>query len=310
VSKVRFLKTPKQDNRKFGNGKPFSVVIFCHNRSELLEQSILSVLNANDFNNWNFIVVQQIFNSEVDKVLNKYDKEIDLLLRFPDIGHGVLGNINYGRLIGTSCAFELFASDLVLGIEEDTQISNDALTFIQHQYNLRFEDSNFRGINLCSYIPYSFENRDSYSLLRFGISGQAGALTSKTWKKFSLSELLKDIGNDEWASRMEPLLKTGYMVHPNNSRLFDQGWAGYSSPFSKETDESFSRQHLSWVNQYVTDSAKYIHQDRLGVWRKDAIIYKRRHNLYFKLRRFESLIYLYRLWKIVKLPLLKNHVEK
>lgn len=308
--KDRFFKKTKLDSYKFGNAKSFSIVIFCHNRSELLEQCILSVINSDNFKYWNFIVVQQIFNSDVDKVLNKYDKEIDLLLKFPDIGHGVLGNINYGRLLGTSCAFELFASDLVLGIEEDTQISKDALTFIQHQYNLRFKDPNFKGINLCSYIPYSFENRDSYSLLRFGISGQAGALTSKMWEKFNLSELLRDIGDEEWASRMEPLLKTGYMVHPNNSRLFDQGWAGYSSPFSKETDDSFSRQHLSWVNQYVTDSAKYIHQDRQGVWRKDAIVYKRRHNLYFKLRRFELLLYLYKLWKFVKLPLLKNYVEK
>jgi glycosyltransferase involved in cell wall biosynthesis len=310
VREDRFLKKIEQDNRKFGDRKPYSVIIFCHNRSELLEQSILSVLNADNFQDWNFIVVQQIFNSEVDRVLNKYAKEIDLLLRFPDIGHGVLGNINYGRLLGTSCGFEFFSSDLVLGIEEDTQISKDALTFIQHQYNLRFKDPKFRGINLCSYIPYSVENRDSYSLLRFGISGQAGVLTSKTWGKFNLSELLSDIGNEEWASRMEPFLKTGYMVHPNNSRLFDQGWAGYSSPFSKETDDSFRRQHLSWVNHYVTDAAKYIHEDRLGVWRKDAIIYKRSHNLYFNLRRFQSFIFFYRLWKFVKLPLLKDFVER
>jgi hypothetical protein len=310
MSRSKFAKSAGIPTRKFGHEKTFSVVIFCHNRSQLLEQSILSVINADDFRNWNFIVVQQIFNPEIDNVLNLYDKEIDLLLRFPDIGHGVLGNINYGRLLGTSCAFDLFASDLVLGIEEDTQISKDALTFIQHQYDLRFKDPNFRGVNLCSYIPYSVENRDSYSLLRFGVSGQAGALTSKTWGKLKLSEMLKDIGEEEWASRMEPLLKTGYMVHPNNSRLFDQGWAGYSNPFSEETDDSFSRQHLSWVNQYVTDSAKYIHRDRMGLWREDAIVYKRTHNLYFKLRRFESLLKLYRVWRFVRLPLLKNYVER
>ncbi len=286
----------------FGFERKFVVVIFTHARAELLEQSLTNFSVAKDRENWLLIVVQQAGSKSIDRILKKYESDITLTIKFVDIGFGVLGNINYSRLLGTSIAFNQFKANLVLGIEEDTKISKDSLQFIGAIYKKYRLRPDFRGVNLCSNLPYDSTLANSFSTLRFGLSGQAGAITLRTWKKMKLSRLLRNIGEEEWASRMEPIMKTGFVVHPNNSRLFDQGWGGFSSGKLDSSSEGFILQHKSWVGEYIPNSHDYVKENKKGVWRQDAIVYKFWQNPYFSLRRFSSARLLYKFWKFLRLP--------
>lgn len=288
----------------FNRGKDYCAVIFTHSRANLLEQSIENFLGAEEKNGWSLVVVQQAGSPEIDRVLKDFEKEIGLLVRFNDIGKGVLGNINYSRLMGSSIAFDLLGSQIVLGIEEDTKISKDALFFIEQMQKKYGKKKRFRGVNLCSLLPLDDDLKSSYSILRFGLSGQAGAINRKTWEKFDLDSLLRNIGEEEWASRIEPIMKTGFIIHPNNSRLYDQGWGGYSSSALNSSSQSFITQHASWVGNYVPEGKDYLHKDMTGVWRSDAIPYKSWHNFYFDFRRKLWARKLFKVWKLFKLPII------
>jgi hypothetical protein len=288
--------------QSFSGGKNNIAVIFTHSRATLLEESIVSFLEAIGSESWSLLIVQQAGSLEINQILKKYEQKITLLMRFNDIGKGVLGNINYSRLLGTSIAFDQFSAELVLGIEEDTKISKDSLVFIE-QMQLRYGfNSRFRGVNLCSRLPLNPDLMNTYSILRFGLSGQAGAINLKTWQRINLHNLLKDIGEEEWASRIEPIMKTGFVIHPNNSRLFDQGWGGYSSAELGPDSESFVTQHASWVGDYLPTEKSYVRQDMPGVWRHDAIFYRPWHNIYFDLRPKKAARFFYKFWKFIRLP--------
>jgi hypothetical protein len=287
----------------FNHGKANCVVIFTHARANLLEQSIQNFLEAEDKEEWSLVIVQQAGSLEIDRVLKDFESEINLLVRFCDIGEGVLGNINYSRLIGTSMAFDLLGAQIVLGVEEDTKISKDALVFIQKMQMKYGKRRRFRGVNLCSLLPLDDNLKSTYSILRFSLSGQAGAINRNTWEKFDLDFLLRNIGDEEWASRIEPTMKTGFTIHPNNSRLYDQGWGGYSGSGLDSSSQSFVTQHASWVGDHVPKGKVYLQKNMDGVWRSDAIPYKSRHNLYFDFRRKLWARKLFKVWKIFKLPI-------
>lgn len=294
----------RERTKGFNGGKANCVVIFTHARANLLEQSIQNFLTAEEKDGWSLVIVQQAGSSEIDRVLGDFESEIDLLVRFSDIGQGVLGNINYSRLIGTSMAFDLLGAQVVLGVEEDTKISKDALVFIQKMQIKYGKRKRFRGVNLCSLLPLDDNLKNSYSILRFGLSGQAGAINKNTWRRFDLAFLLRNIGAEEWASRIEPIMKTGFTIHPNNSRLYDQGWGGYSSAALDSSSHSFLTQHASWVGDYVPEGKNYLHKNMTGVWRSDAIPYKPWHNFYFDFRRKLWARKLYKVWKLFKLPII------
>jgi hypothetical protein len=122
--------------------------------------------------------------------------------------------------------------------------------------------------------------------------------------------LLDDINREEWASRIEPYLRTGFMITPNNSRLLDKGWGGTSAPDSSPDDPRFIKIKKSFVENYDNLHGSYQLEDVEHGWRWDAINYRARHNRYFYLRDFEIARTIYRLWKILKLPNLKKRIHK
>lgn len=257
-----------------------SIVVFANSRAVLLDQCIESVLNAYGSNNWRKILILQLGFEDVESVVKKHEKYFDLVLKGKKQYENTLANINQNRIIGTSLCFDLLDSDIVLGIEEDTSIGYDALLFISEMYNLYESEKAFRGVNLGSFEANTIENRYSYSLLRFGLHGQAGALTRKTWANFKLNDLLKDIEKIGWDSKIESYLKTGFLATPNSSRLLDQGWGG-THQSNDPNSPYFANQRSSWVGTKPIPIRKFQHKNILHTWRKDARIY----------RSYESFIY-------------------
>lgn len=257
-----------------------SIVIFANSRPQLLRNCIESVLGAYENEQWKKVLVLQTGYQAVEDTFKEYEKHFDLAVRIKKQQQTILGNINQNRILGTSICFDLLNSDVVLGIEEDASIGYDSLHFIDEMCAHFGTNKKFRGVNLGSLEPNTEENRYSYSLLRYGLHGQAGALTRETWDKISIPKLLMDIDSSGWDSRIESYLKTGFMVTPNASRLLDQGWDGTHQP--KDPNSSyFVNLRISWVGSDPFPVNKFKRIDIQHTWRKDAQNFQ----------RFESFVY-------------------
>ncbi len=285
------------------------VVIFCHSRAELLEVAIQSFIAAEESEDWSLVVIQQIGHHEVDSVLQKYSKEIDYLHSFLPVSNHYLANINHSRLTGWKIAFTDLKSNFVIGIEEDTSISRDALIFSKFVFLKYASHPRFRGINFTSFYGLNQDLLHTYTLRRFGLSGQCGGLPRSTWKRFDLAALCTLGSDEEWASHIEPIMKTGFTVFPNQSRALDQGWGGTSNPSGQSTDEYFLRHKQSWVGDHACRESFSRFDIREDIWRFDAILYNRLHNLYFSLRENSSLQLVYKVLRRFGFPNLKTMIH-
>jgi len=293
------MNTAKQEMVNSDSKK--SIVIFAFSRADLLRECIRSVMDAEESANWNKILVHQLGHLDVQEVVSTFSDEFELILQLKKQKHEILGNINFNRIVGMAVGFDLFESEIVLGIEEDTIIAFDALIFINEMFDLYKSRRAFRGINLGSLEIKTAANLHSYSLLRFGLHGQAGALTRRTWNKLTLKELLTNISAEGWDSKIEYYLKSGFMVTPNSSRLLDRGWNGTHAP-TDSMHPYFENQRLSWNGNQRTSHEKYIRVDQQHTWRSDAIKYQKRHSLFFYLRSTNLGQKIFVGWKRLQLP--------
>lgn len=285
------------------------VVIFCNSRAELLETAIRSFVSATNSENWKLVVVQQVGCLEVDSVLEEYSEVIHCLYKFSPVSDHYLANINHSRLTGWEIAFDTFESNFVIGVEEDTSIARDSLIFTKFIFDEYGQHRNFRGINYTSFLEKNPELLHTYTLRRFGLSGQCGGLPRRTWEKFD-RECLRDLGSSqEWASHIEPIMKTGFTIFPNQSRAIDKGWGGTSNPDSQPTDEYFIRHAQSWVGDHSCQNVFSRTEGWAEVWRVDAILYKPRHNIYFALREKLFLQKVYGILRRLGFPNLKSIIH-
>jgi hypothetical protein len=270
-----------------------AIVIFAYARAELLRDSIQSILGAAGSQDWSKVIVCQLGHEDVERVVREFENNFDLVLRLKGQHESTLGNINQNRLVGTSICFDLFKSEIVLGIEEDTMIGYDALAFIDRMV-LRYGSKRaFRGVNLGSHETKTEGNLHTYSLIRFGLQGQAGVITRRTWKKLSEQKLLDNISSQGYDSWMEYCLKSGFMVTPNASRFLDRGWIGTHVP-TDSMHPYFEKQRLSWVGTNAFTIRDFERVDLVHSWRKDAKTYRRKDSIFFFLRRIPTVYLIYK----------------
>jgi hypothetical protein len=282
------------------------VVIFCHSRAELVETAIRSFVNAQDSENWTLVIVQQLGHSEVDSVLQKYSSEIDYLHTFLPVSNHYLANINHSRLLGWEFSFTNLKANFVIGIEEDTSIARDLLVFSKFVFEKYGDHPKFRGINYISFLGLDSKLLHTYTVRRFGLSGQCGGLPARTWKKFNLAHLRALGSKEEWASHIEPIMKSGFTVFSNQSRALDQGWGGTSNPKSVPADEYYIRQQSSWVGEHSCEELFSRLDGQEDIWRKDAILYSAWHNFYFSFRANRALQICYKVLRKLGFPNLKS----
>jgi len=281
------------------------IVVFCHSRAKLLQRCLSSIVNAEKFSGWKLIVVHQKGYNDVDKVLAKYKKFIDIVISINPKFDFPLGNINNNRIIGTKIGFDFCKADYLLGVEEDNLISKDALNFIDFACKKYEKNNSFRGVNLGSLEYGKSIGKEGYSLLRFGLHGSAGVLTKKTWKEIKKKKLWDfDLNDDNcaWDAKIEFYLKTGFMVTPNLSRNLDLGYGGSFAPASK-SDPYFSAIRKSWFIGEKRSNIKYMERQINHKWRRDAVEFKEAHSIiyFFRTKNFMINLSKYlRLTKVIK----------
>ncbi len=268
----------------FGRRKVVCVSTF--SRTELLRECLTSIVKARKHVDITLLVVKQDNQPGVSQVLEAFSDEINILIHTSGEGRTPLQNINFNRILCYEYSFNLLGADYVLAIEDDCVISEDAICFADVMFR-RYENSRyFRGINLGSKETQCSE--DSYSLLRYGLMGQAGVITHKTWAHFSLKKLKTNAKRFPFDSLVEPYLKSGFMVTPNRSRMNDRGWKG--THFNTDSsDIHFEAIAKSWINdRKLKITPNYVNEEMMHSWRDDVRNFQLRNQPEYLLRLFLS----------------------
>jgi hypothetical protein len=257
------------------------LLVLCHSRAAHVEKCLESFFSARGSEEYRVVVVRQVGFDDVRDVVETFRSRLSLLIELEG-DDSPEESIRRNRFIGYFACYQTLDSEIVLAMEDDVCISTDALEFIEQAY-VRYESNrHFMGINLGSVEPLGDELVDSYSLVRYGIHGQASVLARRTWKRLLKSRIITENPGGHFDSAIEGLLKRGFMVTPNNSRHLDFGYGGTHAPERTDNDY-FSRIHRSWVGESVV-SAKDFHLKQIRHhWREDAVAYRWWANPYYRL---------------------------
>lgn len=255
-------------------------LILCYSRADLLKQCLSSCLEARGSDEYSLVVVRQTGNDEVRQVLDSLRDRIRLMVEVDGWGRPE-ENIRRNRFLGYFACYETLGAEIVLAVEDDVQISSDSLEFINQMYLRYMDHPRFMGINLGSVEPRSADLLDSYSLLRYGLHGQASVLARRTWKAILESPVVQYRSQGHFDLAIEPILRRGFMVTPNNSRHLDSGAGGTHAP-TRSIGDYFSQIEQSWVGNIVSEELDFRHRQIPHSWRADAVQYRGWMNPYYR----------------------------
>ena len=171
----------------------------------------------------NKIFLVQKSGVNLTEIIDKRKDKKTTVIEIPPASNSALVNINMNRWNSQIIAFDLMQSDWSLVLEEDIQLSLQAISFVTHLMNLYFYEEDFRGINLGSYETSG--SIGEYSLVNQGLHGQGSALTSKTWKQIKNQVRPIDLGKYAYDWLVEPVYRDGFVLVPNRSLFIDHGWS-------------------------------------------------------------------------------------
>lgn len=260
-----------------------SILIIGFNRPHLLDNCIKSVLAADKESLFRKVLVLQKGDPECEKLAISYKSKFDLVTFVEGANLSTIENISRNRYLGYQLCFKILLSDLVIALEEDVEISVDALAFSLEMHE-RFKSSKqYRGINFGSSIPREKSKPDTFSLMRYGIMGPASAITSRTWERYNFDKLIRS-KNLDWDGAMEPYIKTGFMVTPNLSRYLDLGTQGVHAR-AGISDSYFKMLQESFVGNLKLNSTDYRIDNTKQDWRRDAILWRKNQDFIFFVRK-------------------------
>lgn len=264
------------------NTKKPTIAIVSYSRAALLRNCLNSLLRAQNIEDFNIVIVQQIGNDEVEKVIQEFSHIFQIIVKVSGLERNTIQNISFNRLLAAELGFSHLRSEYVLNLEDDVEISADALRFVQFSYDKYSNDVRFRGVNLGSLENLSNEHEVTYSRIRFGVQGPAFALTRNSWRNSRVSLLIENDFSELYDGYLESYVKTGYMITPNKSRVIDLGVAGTHTPES-HTDPYFARMAESFVGDTLSDGDFMLQQVHHS-WRYDAFPYRPCQNLIFEFK--------------------------
>jgi hypothetical protein len=239
---------------------------------------------------YNKIFVLQLGNKEVEALIHQYaDPKTDIIemdgsLRNP------LQNMNLNRWTALKTAFDNYACDWVLSVEEDIEVARETLLFIEEVYARFNHDQYFRGINLGSSLDLP-KLVSTYSLQRFGVHGCGTVMTKDTWnriKRWRIERTLNDFALD---GAIEGIMKTGFMVTPNVTLYLDNGWDAGTHTKGTGQEPFYVLNRKSWHTRVDNFANHFELFETVIPWREDCIPYRETDNSYFQFRAIISRLF-------------------
>lgn len=267
-----------------------SIGVATFSRADLLHQCLSSIIRARNSRDIPLLVLHQIGDEKVANVINLWRPHIDCLIELNSKGKTPLQNINFNSILLRTIAFDHMDSDWFLGIEEDVIIGGDSINFIESMMDKYINNKAFRGVNLGSNIPRNNSQLNFYSRIRWGMQGQASAVTKHTWKKINLTLLKKNSAWNGLDGMMENHLKSGFMCTPLLSRYLDKGWHG-THGYGDPNHEYYRQFEKSFVDLSPSLRMDYLESKVHIPLRDDVLIYNSKHTVYQVLKNKFSYTY-------------------
>ena len=242
-------------------------------RAGHLDNCLASIVKAKGSREISLIVVHQLGDPEVKEIIAKWRPHIQFLIELDSKGKNALQNINFNSILLRSIAFDIMESDWFLGVEEDVVIGGDSIAFIECMMKKYFKKKAFRGVNLGSNLPRDKFHIDQYSKIRYGMQGQASAITQRTWKKFKINRLNQNSLWNGLDGIMENKLKSGFMTTPLLSRYLDEGWGG-THGFGDPEHEYYQLFERSFIDLPENHPIDYVESKIKVPLREDAVLYR------------------------------------
>jgi hypothetical protein len=248
------------------------ITVNAYSRDESIEKCLNSIVRSIGGRAIPLIVVYQTGFVRVSEVIAKNAEFISRIIEVDGGERTPLENINHNRFLAYDMAFNELKADWVLAVEEDVILSKDAVAFTEFIIGEVSGHRFFRGINLGSREPFDERLFNTYSLLRYGLHGQASVIGKKTWRFIQKRRLSAKFSTHGFDSLIESHLKIGFMVTPNLSRSLDTGWDGTHMP-SDRNDSYFKEMNESFVFE-MDPPSNYFPLNILHRWREDLEIYR------------------------------------
>jgi len=260
------------------------VAIIGHSRPHLLNNCIESLIAAKNQEIFTKILIIQRGNLEVESLACKYQKHFDLLIFVTRNGSST-ENISLNRYLAYTVGFEQYLADYVTVLEDDVEISSDALVFSDEVFQTFKKKKDFRAVNFGSGVPFDRTNLMTFSRVRYALQGPASLLPKGSWDQFNLRKLIKRAEVEIFDGTLETYIQTGFVVMPNCSRYCDFGINGTHST-DGTTSNYFEKIKDSWAGRNVPETDKFDESFLDQNWRHDCKKYRSYANPYYILRHF------------------------
>ena len=264
------------------------VVLLAYSRPTLLRQCLDSLYNASGSEQTIKVLVLQPGNAEVEELIGRRADDSTVTIRSPAQGSTPTQRMMSQFWLGIEVALAHSDRDWIMTLEEDSLLSEDALTFVDVMHMRYRGHTHFRGVNLGS-VEVDAGLRGTYSLLRYGFMGHAGALPRRHW---ALAHRLLAKGSSRYAPfdcEVEAALKTGFMVTPNLSKSMNFGWIdGTHVTDEPSVRAHFERMRQSW--EMGDHAGPYRRHDIDQGWRHDAVPFLLRDDPRYTARLMKSLV--------------------
>lgn len=258
------------------------IAVIGYSRPNLLENCIVSVINSESHERYFKILICQRGHEEVHSVSEKYRQTFDLIVEVERTSN-YISAISKNRYLAYQLAFDHFQADFVVVLEDDVEISTDALVFSENIYSTFKKSRTFRAINLSSGVPFDPKHTRTFSKVRYALNGPASILPRRSWNSLKKRNLMQKSEYEIFDGTFETYIQTGFVVMPNSARYLDHGRNGtHSNEYSDKSyfDKLESSFNFDLIQQKEPYLENYVNQN----WREDCVRYSSSKNGYFLLR--------------------------
>ena len=262
-----------------------SILVCSYNRPRSVASLLDKLARCKDFESYKLIVICHEEMVEAFGVVKSFAEGRRNMQVIPVNGSGksAIENINNNRLLGLSYCFDMLNSEYVVTLEDDSYPAWDALAFCEEMHRRYWKDKKYRGVGLMSNNSSKELDCSDYSILRYGLIGQGGAMPRNTWAVLRETGVIDNPFGLPFDTSVERYLKSGFTLFPGRSKVMDRGYENpthYSSDPSDAYYKNIERSFKECENPEQVYKASVIDP----LIRRDCIEYKSRDDFYYMAR--------------------------
>lgn len=256
-----------------------ALVVISHRTDGTLEQCLETLVACQQLSDWKLALVRQEPQSTPDPSCDAIAAiPWDAVVRLRAGTLSIEQLINRHRMVAYELGFEVLQADACLVLEDDVLLAPDALVFSKTMF-LRYRNVRaFRAVNLGSLEVGPAALPNTYSLLRYGLHGQAALLPRGAYESRAFRAVTDWNHGGHWDALLDDFMKSGFVVTPNRSRYRDIGVVG-SHMSADEDGAYFQGLEASYVGNDASSVTEYTREDLSHSWRRDVRVFRRRDSM-------------------------------